>query len=178
MDRQEFFHRYLIAELFTPHVESAPAFVLAPVKTDCAGIRTGSCLSDARYARAVNQNCIFRDPVGARCEVHQYKPFGCSLLLCGKMTRAKAIMLNKTYYYHHWVHSQEILFSVFPQLIGLHRELLQLISNLPGKGLDRRRSLTKGNLLIGGEIATLMNGVSDSTAFYRLSSEDQTFMNR
>jgi Fe-S-cluster containining protein len=145
MDREEFFRRYLIAELFTPHVESVPAFVLAPVKTDSEGNRTGSYLSDAQYARAADKNCIFRDNAAALCGVHEYKPFGCSLLICGKMTRAKPITLNKTYYYHRWINSQEILFTVFPQLVRLYQELNRLILKLPSGGLDRRISLKKGN---------------------------------
>ncbi len=173
MDPEELFRTYLIAELFTPNVEWVPAFVLSPVLLDIKGNRTSDYLSDSSYARNRDKSCIFRNNEAAACMVHEHKPFGCSLLICGKMTRAKPLILNKTYYYHRWVNSQDILFSVFPRLKALYRDLLNLISCLPDGGLARRMSLTRSNSLICNEIANVLNGRPCRTDafFYRLPPE-------
>lgn len=158
LDRGQLFRKYLIAELFTPNVESAPAFILSPVKADAEGARHADFLSDRNYARLSHQYCIFRDQDALSCRVHSKKPFGCNLLICGKMTGAKPLMLNKTYYYHKWLPTQGILFDLFPSLEGLYRILLDTVSCLPDDREEREAALHRGNEIIGGEMARMMNG--------------------
>lgn len=77
-------------------------------------------------------------------------------------------MLNKTYYYHQWLESQSILFSIFPELDPLYRKLLEAVSPLPMPGKNRTTALQKGNSVISVEISEMMNGRrSGERAFYR-----------
>ena len=156
MDREELFRRFLIAELFTPAVKLSPAFVISPVK-QASGRRHADLLSDHGYVHALHQRCIFRDEGARSCGVHGVKPFGCTLLICGKMTRARPIMLNKTYYYHQWTGSQDMLFSIFPKLESAYRNLLKAVGNLPDDGAKRRAALKKGNEIIRGELTMILN---------------------
>jgi len=76
-------------------------------------------------------------------------------------------MLNKTYYYHRWLDSQAILFSIFPGLAPLYRRLLETVSPLPMPGKSRTAALTKGNAIIGIEMSEMMNGRrSQEPSFY------------
>jgi Fe-S-cluster containining protein len=159
MDREELFRRFLIAELFTPTVKSSPAFVISPVK-QAGGKRYADLLSDHGYVRALRQTCIFRDGGTRSCGVHGVKPFGCTLLICGKMTKARPIMLNKTYYYHRWAGAQDILFSIFPKLERVYRNLLEAVGNLPDDDAGRRAALKKGNEIIRDELSRVLNGHS------------------
>jgi Fe-S-cluster containining protein len=169
LDREQLFRKYLIAELFTPHVDSVPCFVLSPVKTIGNGLRVNNLLSDSGYADIRHAPCIFRDADSRSCSVHEHKPFGCTLLICGKMTRAKPITLNKTYYYHQWLDSQDILFSISPELGILYGKLLSALSNLPKEGRDRTAAFRKGNTIIGTEMAVVMNGgLCAGRPFYRV----------
>ena len=158
LDRAELFRTYLIAELFTPDVESVPAFVISPVKKTPDGQRNDKLLSDGAYAQIRNAPCIFRNSSGRSCGIHAHKPFGCTLLICGRMTKARPLVLNKTYYYHRWLDSQAILFSVFPGLEPLYRELLHTVWPLPMSEKSRSTALMKGNTLIAGDISEVMNG--------------------
>lgn len=168
LDREQLFRRYLIAELFTPHVESVPCFVVSPVKTATNGLREHKLLSDSDYAHIRHGQCIFRDRDSRSCQVHEHKPFGCTLLICGKMTMAKPITLNKTYYYHQWLGSQAILFSIFPELGTLYEKLVDAVSNLPKEGSARKTAFRKGNAIISTEMAAAMNGhACRGRPFYR-----------
>jgi Fe-S-cluster containining protein len=172
MDREQLFRKYLIAELFTPHVDMVPCFVISPVKTASNGLRENKLLSDSDYAHIRHGQCVFRDGAGRSCRVHEHKPFGCTLLICGKMTMAKPIMLNKTYYYHRWLGSQAILFSIFPELGTLYERLLAIVSKPPKKGKDRSAAFRKANSIIGTEMAAIMNGHSSpDKPFYRGTEE-------
>lgn len=129
-------------------------------------------LSDRKYALVRRKQCIFRDSASSSCRVHDHKPFGCTLLICGKMTNAKPIFLNKTYYYHQWMDSQDILFSIFPELGTLYGKLLDVLSRLPARGDARTSALLQGNAIINKEMAFLMNGRSaEDSAFYRCDAE-------
>jgi Fe-S-cluster containining protein len=168
IDREELFRKYLIAELFTPHVESVPCFVISPVKAAASGLRENNLLSDSNYAHIRDAPCVFRDKDSRSCRVHEHKPFGCTLLICSKMTMARPIVLNKTYYYHRWLGSQNILFSIFPELGTLYERLLDALSNLPKEGNERKAAFRKGNAIIGTEMAFSMNGRScPGKPFYR-----------
>lgn len=168
LDRENLFRTFLIAELFTPNVESAPAFVISPVKTIPNGARNEKFLSDGPYAKIRNTACIFRNSAAHSCSIHDHKPFGCSLLICGKMTKARPLILNKTYYYHRWFDSQAILFSIFPELALLYRKLLETVFPLPMPGKNRSAALLKGNAIIGIEMSEMMNGISRERSFYRI----------
>jgi hypothetical protein len=157
MDREELFRRILIAELFTPAIKASPAFMISPVKQTC-GERHADFLSDRNYAHALQRRCIFRDEGARSCGVHGVKPFGCTLLICGKMTKARPIVLNKTYYYHQWTGSQDILFSIFPKLERAYRNLLDAVGNLPDDETNRGRALKKGNEIIRDELSVILNG--------------------
>jgi len=77
-------------------------------------------------------------------------------------------MLNKTYYYHRWLDSQAILFSIFPELAPLYRKLIETVSPLPMPGKNRIAALAKGNAIIGIEMSEMMNGRrSQEPSFYR-----------
>lgn len=77
-------------------------------------------------------------------------------------------MLNKTYYYHQWLESQSMLFSIFPELAPLYRKLLEAVSPLPRPGKNRTAALMKGNSIIGIEMSEMMNGRrSQERSFYR-----------
>jgi Fe-S-cluster containining protein len=168
LDRENLFRTYLIAELFTPHAESVPAFVISPVKTISHGGRDEMFLSDGRYARVRDAACIFRNSAARSCGIHEHKPFGCTLLICGRMTKARPLMLNKTYYYHRWLDSQAILFSIFPGLAPLYQRLIETVSPLPMPGKNRIAALAKGNAIIGIEMSEMMNGRrSRQPPFYR-----------
>lgn len=168
LDRESLFRTYLIAELFTPHVESLPVFLISPVKSATDGGRDDKFLSDERYATVRETPCIFRNSTARSCGIHTHKPFACSLLICGRMTRARPLMLNKTYYYHQWLESQSILFSIFPELAVLYRKLLETISPLPAPGKSRTKALLKGNSIISNEMSEMMNGrQSLERSFYR-----------
>ena len=169
LDRAELFRTYLIAELFAPDVKSVPAFVISPVKKKPDGSRHEKLLSDNKYAQMRDAACIFRDRAARSCGIHSHKPFGCTLLICGRMTKARPLVLNKTYYYHRWVDSQAALFSVFPGLAPLYRKLLDTVSPLPLPGRSRTAALMKGNAIIGNEISELMNGRHGKEhPFYRI----------
>jgi hypothetical protein len=125
-------------------------------------------LSDGHYTEVRDEACIFRRRAARSCSIHAHKPFGCSLLICGRMTKAKPLMLNKTYYYHRWLDSQTILFSIFPELAPLYRKLIETVSPLPMPGTSRIAALTEGNAIIGIEMSEMMNGRrSQQRAFYR-----------
>jgi Fe-S-cluster containining protein len=156
LDRIQLFRKYLIAELFTPNAGSAPVFVLSPVKAQASGERCESFLSDRAYAHIRHLHCIFREDHA--CSVYDAKPFGCSLLICGKMTKAKPLLLNKTYYYHQWAGSQEILFSLFPGLENAYQGLLDVLRDLPLSGEKRTAMLARGNAIIRIEFPKIMNG--------------------
>jgi Fe-S-cluster containining protein len=167
LDRAGLFRTYLIAELFTPDVESAPAFVISPVKKMPSGSRYAEFLSRGKYAAIRDAPCIFRNTAARSCGIYLHKPFGCSLLICGRMTKARPLMLNKTYYYHRWLDSQAILFSVFPGLGPLYRKLLDTVSPLPLPGKQRIAALIRGNAIISSEISGIMNGVyGEERPFY------------
>lgn len=168
LDRESLFRTYLIAELFTPHVESIPAFVISPVRTVPSGDRDERLLSDGDYSRGAGNACVFRRRAARTCSIYEYKPFGCSLLICGRMTKAKPLLLNKTYYYHRWLDSQAILFSIFPELAPLYRKLLDTVSPLPEPGKGRMSALAKGNTIIDIEMSEMMNGRrAEKRSFYR-----------
>jgi Fe-S-cluster containining protein len=168
LDRAGLFRTYLIAELFTPDVESAPAFVIAPVKAAPDGGRETKLLSDSAYAGIKGARCIFRSGPARRCGIHAHKPFGCALLICRKMTKAGPLLLNKTYYYHRWIESQTILFSIFPGLERIYGKLCDTVSPLPLVRKSRNAALTEGNAIIANEMAELMNGGRNTARpFYR-----------
>jgi hypothetical protein len=178
LDREQLFRKYLIAELFTPNVESTPCFVISPVKAAFDGRRLGNLLSDRGYALVRREYCIFRDKAALSCGIHEHKPFGCALLICGKMTKAKPILLNKAYYYHRWLDSQAILFSVFPELGNMYERLLDAVLNLPPQGKARTKALMRGNAIIGTEMATMMNGHSShGKPFYRGTTLESCYDN-
>lgn len=156
---EELFRRYLIAELFTPNVNSAPVFVISPVMADSEGYRLSNRLFDSEYAATQDLHCIFRDNETRSCIIHKFKPFGCNLLICGKMTKARPITLNKTYYYHKWLDSQGIIFSIFPGLGAEHEKLLAAVSNLSEDEEKRAEKLDRGNEIIGIDMGNLMNGI-------------------
>lgn len=168
LDRESLFRTYLTAELFTPHVESIPAFVISPVRTVPNGDRDERFLSSGDNPRRAGDTCIFRRKAARSCSIYEYKPFGCSLLICSRMTKARPLMLNKTYYYHRWLDSQTILFSIFPELAPLYRKLLDTVSPLPDPGKSRMAALAKGNDIIGNEMSEMMNGRrAEKRSFYR-----------
>ncbi len=141
---------------------------MSPVKVLPDGVRQEKFLADNAYAHNRNGLCIFRSTLDRSCRIHAHKPFGCTLLICGKMTRAKPLMLNKTYYYHQWHDSQEIVFSIFPGLASLHRKLVETISPLPMPGRRRTAALTAANAIIHDEMYGMMNGChSRDNSFYR-----------
>ena len=168
LDRKELFRRYLIAELFAPNAASPPVFVISPVKTRSSGERCDHFLSDHAYAHDLKQQCIFRDPQARSCTIYGVKPFGCSMLMCGKMTKAGPLLLRKTYYYHQWSRSQHILFSVFPALEEVYQRLLNAVMERTGDKGERTAALMRGNEIIGVEIAGILNGRAEmSEPFYR-----------
>jgi Fe-S-cluster containining protein len=168
LDRRELFRRYLIAELFTPNVTSPPVFVISPVKTRSSSKRCDHFLSDHAYARDLQQQCIFRDPRARACTIHSVKPFSCSMLICRKMTKAGPLLLNKTYYYHQWAPSQDILFSIFPELEEVYRRLLAAVMELSSDNAERIEALMRGNEIIRVEITGILNGrAGTSKPFYR-----------
>ena len=142
--------------------------MISPVKTIPNGTRHEKFLSDSPYAMVRNAACVFRNSAAHSCSIYGHKPFGCSLLICDKMTRAKPLMLNKTYYYHQWFNSQAILFSIFPELAPLYRKLLKTVFPLPMPGKNRAAALLKGNAIIGDEMSEMMNGSSREGSFYRV----------
>jgi hypothetical protein len=149
-------------------VESVPVFLLSPVKTLPGGGRYDKFLSDTQYARSRDGMCVFRNTREGSCSIHAEKPFGCTLLICGKMTKAKPLVLNKTYYYHHWIDAQEIIFSIFPPLASLHRKLVRALSPLPLPGSSRRAALMTANAIINHEMYEMLNGCqSQGYSFYR-----------
>ena len=94
LNQDQLFRKYLIAELFTPHIGSVPAFVLSPVTMSANGRRQPDYLTHHGGSVAGKQHCIPRDNLTRSCTTHACKPFGCDLLICAKMTKAKAILLN------------------------------------------------------------------------------------
>jgi hypothetical protein len=139
-------------------VESIPVFLLSPAKILPLGGLPDKLLSDSQYSLARNGLCVFRNNTDRSCTIHAHKPFGCSLLICSRMTKAKPLMLNKTYYYHRWLDSQDILFSIFPELALLHRKLLSTVFPLPAPGRSRTAALMTANAIIGTEMFEMMNG--------------------
>ncbi len=49
------------------------------------------------------------------------------MLICRKMTKAGSLLLNKTYYYHQWAPSQNIPFSIFPEIGETYKRLLAAV---------------------------------------------------
>ncbi len=158
LNREQLFRKYFIAELFAPNIQSVPVFVISPVTADGSGERFPNLLSDREFENINHLHCIFRDNGTMSCRIHEFKPFGCHLLICGKMTKAKPITLNKTYYYHKWLDSQKILFSIFPDLESAYHKLLSILSGLPKTEEERGMALDKGNEVINVEMANIMNG--------------------
>ncbi len=170
LDKIQLFRKYLVAELFTPDIEAPPAFLISPVKSDSCGVREKNYLSVASTAKTHSAICIFRDNDSRSCRVYDRKPFGCTLLICSKMTKARPITLNKTYYYHHWLDSQGMLFSIFPGLGELYIKLLKIVVPLP-RDKTRKEALVAANIVIGKEISDMMNGrPATNSLFYKTSS--------
>lgn len=149
--RRQLFDRYLIAELCAPNDSFVPAFVLSPVKVDVHGNRLPNRIFDDEYVKIRHLNCIFRNNEAKVCSIHSIKPFACALLICAKMTKDKSIELNKTHYYYKWINSQDIVFSMFPELVVIYQRLIETISQMP-KLIDIR------NKIINVDIATVFNG--------------------
>jgi len=151
LSRRQLFDRCLIAEFCAPNDSCTPVFVLSPVKVDASGNRLPQKMFDTAYINIRDLNCIFRDIKANRCSIHDYKPFACSLLLCPKMTKDKSISLEKSFYYHKWKETQEIVFSMFPGLDSIYAKLNESVTGM-GKSLDLR------NNIINNDIAILFNG--------------------
>lgn len=123
MDEGILFRKCLIAELFTPGGGLAPLFILSPAKIDASGTISDTIFADGEYHRIRNQHCIFWQVQGHVCNIYEKKPFGCSLLLCAKMTGSEPVLLRKTFYYNKWIGHQDIIFNIFP---GLEKQYLRL----------------------------------------------------
>lgn len=116
LNREELFRRYLIAELFSPGGDLEPVFILSPVKVSEKGERIPTFFADGEYHRLRHLHCIFWNREEKACNIYEIKPFGCTVLLCSKMTEAEPVLLRKQYYYRKWLDFQHILFEIFPQL--------------------------------------------------------------
>jgi len=116
LDMEELFRGYLIAELFTPSEDLDPIFILSPVKADESGERIPVFFADGNYHHIRHLHCIFWNNDKRECAIYDKKPFGCSVLLCDKMTETEPILIRKQYYYHKWLDYQNILFGIFPHL--------------------------------------------------------------
>ena len=158
IDRQGLFHRYLIAELCTPADELPPAFVLAPVKAEEDGRRLPHRLLDFDYRMTGHLWCIFRDPGKRRCTVHPVKPFGCSTLICSRTTQGQPIAYDKTHYYWQWIHAQDMIFSILPELEPLWVRVEQVVRRFRKTPRLRREMLAERNRLLKNDVARILNG--------------------
>jgi len=84
-----------------------------------------------------------------RCGIHEIKPFECSVMLCYGMTKDKPMYLGKGYYHHKWKDSQDIPFSMFPELKNMVGKLRTSVEWL-------KRSFEEKNQIMS-EITTLLN---------------------
>jgi hypothetical protein len=67
------------------------------------------------------------------------------------MTKAKPIELNKSFYYYKWITSQNIIFSIYPEIEAFYKQLSETVSKIP-------IALEARNKIINNEIATIFNG--------------------
>jgi Fe-S-cluster containining protein len=158
LDRKELFERYLIAELCAPNEAVPPAFVLSPIKVGPNGDRFPGKIFDNNYVNIRDFYCVFRDNEAGICSIHDIRPFGCALLICSKMTKAKPIELNKTFYFHKWIQTQDIVFSIYPELKVIYEELVKTVSLLPTLEEEKAKILGARNKIINEDIATIFNG--------------------
>ncbi len=151
INTEELVKKYLIFELCSSNPDLIPpVFVPSPVKISSEGERFPGLLMDDEYINTRHFYCIFRDGISMICKIHPFKPFGCALLTCEKMTRANSLFLNKQYYYHKWKDHQNIIFEIFPDLKSVHEEL---VSVLKAKSDNNQ----KRNDLINNEISLILN---------------------
>jgi Fe-S-cluster containining protein len=129
LNPRQLLDKYLIAELCAPKDSPLPVFLLSPVKVDDKGERFSNKIIDHDYHAIRDKKCIFLDSSN-RCSIHDIKPFGCSMLLCKKMTHGNSICFDKQFYYHRWKDHQQIIFSIFPELetplIEIQRSILDI----------------------------------------------------
>ena len=142
------FRRYLIAELFTPGCDLPPVFMLSPVKVDEAGKRLPKLFADGEYHRIRHRHCIFWHGAKAACRIYGNKPFGCSVLLCAKMTDSDPLLLRKSYYYQKWLDYQEILFRIFPHMEACMEELRPIAASGRKGVAEMTRALNRSPSLV------------------------------
>jgi len=145
LDRVQVFRKYLIVQIFADKERDIPAFLAAPVKVTPDGKRLPHKMVDQNYMNVRHLNCIFRDQVSQNCSIHHIKPFACKFLICSKCTRANPILLNKAFFYHHWIKAQDIIMSVYPEVAEVYQRIVELISNCPDS--ERKRIVQERNRL-------------------------------
>ena len=157
MEPEELFSTYLIAYLWapadrlkTPSECVTPVFVLAPVKADLSGKRLPQKMYETSYDAYPNNYCIFRDRLRGRCTIDGKKPFECTIRACPRRTRDGAIFLGKSFYYHKWKDSRELLFSICEELKPVYKKLEKCTQKI-------RKSLEQRNQIMDEEIANLFN---------------------
>ncbi len=67
------------------------------------------------------------------------------------MTKANQITLDKTFYFHKWKDSQDLIFKMVPELEPVYNEMVAAISMID-KSYDKR------NNIINVEVAKIFNG--------------------
>jgi len=147
MNRKELFDRYLVVQLFAPNDTMPPAFLVSAAKVDQKGVRMAQKMVDQEYVDTHHLDCIFRDKAAKGCSVHQIKPFGCAFLICAKTTKANPVLLNKAFFYHRWIDSQDIIFSVYPALEPIHKQLTEVAAKLAQVETEKAKAVEERNRL-------------------------------
>lgn len=162
LDRKQLFEKYLIIQIFAPNEGVPPAFLVSPVKADRNGNRVPKKMVDQEYMNIRHLDCIFRDHVSKGCSVHEIKPFACDFLVCAKATRANPVVLDKTFFYHHWLNSVEVVFSVYPELQALYEQLKETALRLSQLESEKAQAIEDRNRISGLMLQTIMGSNTNS----------------
>jgi Fe-S-cluster containining protein len=147
LDRRQFFDKYLVVQLFAPNEFLPPAFLATPVKADRSGNRSPHKMVDQAYMDIKHLECIFRDHASKACSIHDIKPLACAFLICSKCTRSNPVLLDWSFFYHHWIGAQHIIFSVYPELENIHKQLVETASKLSLLEKEKAKATEERNRL-------------------------------
>jgi Fe-S-cluster containining protein len=156
LDRRQLFDKYMVLQIFAPDPGAPPAFLVSPVKSDRNGKRLPQKIVDRAYLDIKHLDCIFRDQASNSCSVHDVKPFACGFLVCAKATRANPILLNNLFFYHRWIDSLDIIFSVYPGLQLLHKQLTEIALRFSRLEKQKTQAIEERNRVTGLAVRTIM----------------------